>query len=301
MAVPAESSSRKPLLSIEQLTIAFRGKPVVRELSLAIQPGEVLGLVGESGSGKSVTSLAILGLVESAAEVRGSIRFDGEELLTLRPEAMRRYRGRRIAMIFQEPMTALNPVMQVGRQIAEAIETHQPTLTRREVRNAVIANLQAVALPDPEKRYSDYPHQFSGGQRQRILIAMALANRPQLLIADEPTTALDVTVQAQVLKLLRDLQQQFGLAMLFISHDLAVVAEVADRVAVMRHGWLLEQGSREQIFHTPRHPYTRSLLGAVPTLETDRTLPLSTLPSATDVRPGPLVEYDIGHQVRALS
>jgi peptide/nickel transport system ATP-binding protein len=301
MAVPAESSSRKPLLSIEQLTIAFRGKPVVRELSLAIQPGEVLGLVGESGSGKSVTSLAILGLVESAAEVRGSIRFDGEELLTLRPEAMRRYRGRRIAMIFQEPMTALNPVMQVGRQIAEAIETHQPTLTRREVRNAVIANLQAVALPDPEKRYTDYPHQFSGGQRQRILIAMALANRPQLLIADEPTTALDVTVQAQVLKLLRDLQQQFGLAMLFISHDLAVVAEVADRVAVMRHGWLLEQGSREQIFHTPRHPYTRSLLGAVPTLETDRTMPLSTLPSASDIRPGPLVEYDIGHQARALS
>jgi peptide/nickel transport system ATP-binding protein len=301
MAVPAETSSRKPLLSIEQLTIAFRGKPVVRELSLAIQPGEVLGLVGESGSGKSVTSLAILGLVESAAEVRGSIRFDGEELLTLRPEAIRRYRGRRIAMIFQEPMTALNPVMQVGRQIAEAIETHQPTLTRREVRNAVIANLQAVALPDPEKRYTDYPHQFSGGQRQRILIAMALANRPQLLIADEPTTALDVTVQAQVLKLLRDLQQQFGLAMLFISHDLAVVAEVADRVAVMRHGWLLEQGSREQIFHTPRHPYTRSLLGAVPTLETDRTLPLSTLPTATDVRPGPLVEYDIGHQARALS
>ena len=301
MAVQAESSSRKPLLSIEQLTIAFRGKPVVRELSLAIQPGEVLGLVGESGSGKSVTSLAILGLVESAAEVRGSIRFDGEELLTLRPEAMRRYRGRRIAMIFQEPMTALNPVMQVGRQIAEAIETHQPTLTRREVRNAVIANLEAVALPDPEKRYTDYPHQFSGGQRQRILIAMALANRPQLLIADEPTTALDVTVQAQVLKLLRDLQQQFGLAMLFISHDLAVVAEVADRVAVMRHGWLLEQGSREQIFHTPRHPYTRSLLGAVPTLETDRTLPLSTLPTATDVRPGPLIEYDIGHQARALS
>jgi peptide/nickel transport system ATP-binding protein len=301
MAVPVESLSRNPLLSIEGLTIAFRGKPVVRELSLAIQPGEVLGLVGESGSGKSVTSLAILGLVESAAEVQGSIRFDGDELLTLRPEAMRRYRGRRIAMIFQEPMTALNPVMQVGRQIAEAIETHQPTLTRREVRNAVIANLQAVALPEPEKRYTDYPHQFSGGQRQRILIAMALANRPQLLIADEPTTALDVTVQAQVLKLLRDLQQQFGLAMLFISHDLAVVAEVADRVAVMRHGWLLEQGSREQIFHTPRHPYTRSLLGAVPTLETDRTLPLSTLPSASDVRPGPLVEYDIGHQARALS
>jgi peptide/nickel transport system ATP-binding protein len=299
--VPNDFSSSRPLLAIDQLTIAFRGKPVVRELSLAIEPGQVLGLVGESGSGKSVTSLAILGLLESAAEVRGSIRFDGEELLTLQPEAMRRYRGRRIAMIFQEPMTALNPVMPVGRQIAEAIETHQPTLTRREVRNAVIANLEAVALPEPEKRYADYPHQFSGGQRQRILIAMALANRPQLLIADEPTTALDVTVQAQVLRLLRELQQQFGLAMLFISHDLAVVAEVADRVAVMRHGWLLEQGSREQIFHTPRHPYTRSLLGAVPTLTTDRMQPLSTLPSATNNTPGPLVEYDIGHQVRALS
>jgi peptide/nickel transport system ATP-binding protein len=299
--VPIEFSQNRPLLAIDRLTIAFHGKPVVRELSLAIEPGQVLGLVGESGSGKSVTSLAILGLLESATEVRGSIRFDGEELLTLQPEAIRRYRGRRIAMIFQEPMTALNPVMSVGRQIAEAIETHQPTLTRREVRNAVIANLEAVALPQPEKRYADYPHQFSGGQRQRILIAMALANRPQLLIADEPTTALDVTVQAQVLRLLRDLQQQFGLAMLFISHDLAVVAEVADRVAVMRHGWLLEQGSREQIFHTPRHPYTRSLLGAVPTLATDRAQPLATLPAESYATPGSWTEYDVGHRVRELS
>lgn len=295
------SSSRKPLLTIDQLTVSFRGKPVVRDLSLSIEPGKVLAVVGESGSGKSVTSLAILGLLDSAAEVRGSIRFDDEELLALRPETLRRYRGRRIAMIFQEPMTALNPVMPVGRQIAEAIETHQPTLTRREVRNAVIASLHAVALPDPEKRYSDYPHQFSGGQRQRILIAMALANRPQLLIADEPTTALDVTVQAQVLNLLRDLQQQFGLAMLFISHDLAVVAEVADRVAVMRHGWMLEQGSCAQIFHSPRHPYTRSLLGAVPKLDTDRTRPLATLPAATHDTPGPWIEYDNGHQARAVS
>jgi peptide/nickel transport system ATP-binding protein len=299
--VPSKFSSSRPLLAIDQLMIAFRGKAVVRELSVAIEPGQVLGLVGESGSGKSVTSLAILGLLDNAAAVRGSIRFDGEELLMLQPEAMRRYRGRRIAMIFQEPMTALNPVMQVGRQIAEAIETHQPGLTRRQVRSAVIASLEAVALPEPEKRYADYPHQFSGGQRQRILIAMALANRPQLLIADEPTTALDVTVQAQVLRLLRDLQQQFGLAMLFISHDLAVVAEVADRVAVMRHGWLLEQGSREQIFHTPRHPYTRSLLGAVPTLSTDRAQPLATLPSEAYDTPGPWMEYDVGHQARELS
>lgn len=299
--MPAVQSSRQSLLSIEQMTVTFRGRPVVHELNLAMERGQVLGLVGESGSGKSVTSLAILGLLDSAARVQGRILFDGEDLLTLRDEAMRRYRGRRIAMIFQEPMTALNPVMPVGRQIAEAIETHQPTLTRREVRATVIANLEAVALPEPEKRYGDYPHQFSGGQRQRILIAMAIANRPELLIADEPTTALDVTVQAQVLRLLRDLQQQFGLAMLFISHDLAVVAEVADRVAVMRNGWLLEQGSREQIFHTPRHPYTRSLLGAVPTLATDRIHPLATLPSDAYATPGAWVEYDVGHQARALS
>ncbi len=293
--------STAPLLEIEHLTIAFRGIPVVQDLSLSIEAGGTLGLVGESGSGKSVTSLAILGLLDPAAHVEGRIRFAGEDLLTLRPEAMRRIRGSRIAMIFQEPMTALNPVMPVGRQIAEAIETHQPTLSRREVRRAVNASLEAVALPEPERRYSDYPHQFSGGQRQRILIAMALANRPQLLIADEPTTALDVTVQAQVLALLRDLRERFGLAMLFISHDLAVVAEVADRVAVMRHGWLLEQGSRDQIFRSPRHPYTRSLLGAIPTLDTDREAPLATLPPAAHAIPGPFVTYDVGHQARELS
>ena len=308
---PANAPASNALLLIDRLTIRFRGQPVVEDLSLAIEPGQVLGLVGESGSGKSVTSLAIMGLLDSAAQVTGSIRFDGEELLTLRGDAMRRYRGRRMAMIFQEPMTALNPVMPIGRQIAEAIETHQPKLARREVRAAVIASLEAVALPEPERRYNDYPHQFSGGQRQRILIAMALANRPQLLIADEPTTALDVTVQAQVLELLRELRREFGLTMLFISHDLGVVAAVADRVAVMRHGWMLEQGSREQIFHSPQHPYTRSLLGAVPTLATDRTRPLATLPAApsgsvhatpgSSGKPGPWVEYVSGHQVRALS
>jgi peptide/nickel transport system ATP-binding protein len=203
-------------------------------------------------------------------------------------------------MIFQEPMTALNPVMPIGRQIAEAVETHQPTLTRRQVRQVVLDGLHAVALPEPERRYSDYPHQFSGGQRQRILIAMALVNRPQLLIADEPTTALDVTVQAQILDLLRDLRRQFGLAMLFISHDLAVVAEVADRVAVMRHGLLLEQGTREQIFRTPQHPYTRSLLGAIPTLSTDRTRPLATLPAAAFGPAGQLSETEPGHWVRSM-
>lgn len=286
------------LLEIENLTIRFRGQPVVRDLSLSIAAGEVLGLVGESGSGKSVTSLAVLGLLDAAAQTTGAIRFAGTDLLTQPAEALQRYRGKRIAMIFQEPMTALNPVMTIGRQVAETLEVHQPTLNRKQVRAAVLAALESVALPDAAKRYDDYPHQFSGGQRQRILIAMAIVNRPELLIADEPTTALDVTVQAQILDLLSSLREQYKLAMLFISHDLAVVGEVADRVAVMRNGLLLEEGSRATIFGAPQHPYTQSLLGAVPTLATDRTKPLATLPRNAELNAGGLVEVAAGHLVR---
>ncbi len=265
------------MLGIENLTIRFGATQAVCGLSLNIAPGESLGLVGESGSGKSVTALAILRLLGEAATVEGRITFDGQDLLSLPPEAMRRLRGRDIAMIFQEPMTALNPVMPVGEQIAEAVRTHQRGLARREVRDRVLEAMQAVALPDPARRYGDYPHQFSGGQRQRILIAMAIANRPRLLIADEPTTALDVTVQAQILDLLADLRSRFGLAMLFISHDLAVVSQVADRVAVMRHGLLLEEAPRAELFRHPLHPYTRSLLGAVPTMRTALDQPLATI------------------------
>jgi peptide/nickel transport system ATP-binding protein len=265
------------LLGIENLTIRFGATQAVCGLSLNIAPGESLGLVGESGSGKSVTALAILRLLGEAATVEGRITFDGQDLLTLPREAMRRLRGRDIAMIFQEPMTALNPVMPVGEQIAEAVRTHQRGLARREVRDRVVEAMRAVALPDPAHRYGDYPHQFSGGQRQRILIAMAIANRPRLLIADEPTTALDVTVQAQILDLLADLRSRFGLAMLFISHDLAVVSQVADRVAVMRHGLLLEEAPRAELFRHPLHPYTRSLLGAVPTMRTALDQPLATI------------------------
>jgi peptide/nickel transport system ATP-binding protein len=287
------------LLEVDHLSIYFRDHAVVNDLTFSVAAGEVLGLVGESGSGKSLTSLSILRLLDGAARVEGAIRFDGTDLLRLKPEQMRQYRGRKIAMIFQEPMTALNPVMPVGRQIAEAIETHQPELGRRQVRQAVLEAMTAVAIAEPEERLRDYPHQFSGGQRQRLLIAMALVNRPSLLIADEPTTALDVTVQAQILLLLKALQQRNGLGMLFISHDLAVVAQVADRVAVMRRGMLLETGTRDQVFLDPRHAYTKSLLGAVPTLTTDRNQPLATL-AAVGGPSGTLVERAPGHWVRSI-
>src|SRR5215469_11631993 len=222
------TSMPQPFLQVDHLSIAFHHSPAVDNISFPIEEGETLGLVGESGSGKSATSLAILRLLPPAATITGSISFAGTPLLSLAEESMRRYRGRDIAMIFQEPMTALNPVMPIGRQIAEALQAHHPTLTRKQIRERVLESLHEVALPDPERRLRDYPHQFPGGQRQRILIAQALVNRPRLLIADEPTTALDVTVQAQILALLKELQTEYGLSMLFISHDLAVVSQVAE-------------------------------------------------------------------------
>jgi peptide/nickel transport system ATP-binding protein len=266
-----------PLLDVRDLTIAFGDRTVVDRISFAIQPGETLGLVGESGSGKSATSLALLRLLAPNAAVSGSMLFAGRPLETLSANAMRALRGSAISMIFQEPMTALNPVMRIGDQIAEALLAHHPKLPRAEVRARVVAAMHEVALPTPELRLRDYPHQFSGGQRQRILIAMALINRPQLLIADEPTTALDVTVQAQILTLLRDLRRTHALAMLFISHDLAVVSQIADNIAVMQHGRLVEQAPTAQLFHAPQHPYTRRLLASAPTMRTDRSIPLATL------------------------
>jgi peptide/nickel transport system ATP-binding protein len=280
------------------LSIRFQSSNAVRDLSLRIEKGQVLGLVGESGSGKSVTSLAIMRLLDPAAQVEGAISLEGVDLFTLDAEAMRALRGRDIAMIFQEPMTALNPVMSVGEQIAEAIRVHHPEKPRRQVREEVLEAMNAVALPNPAQRYRDYPHQFSGGQRQRILIAMAIANRPRLLIADEPTTALDVTVQKQILDLLADLRQRFGLTMLFISHDLAVVSQVADRVAVMRYGLLLEEASRESIFRNPAHPYTQALLGAVPTMQTEIDRPLAVLERSSEASTLPLREIAPGHRAR---
>jgi len=253
----------------------------VRDLSFSIGAGEVLGLVGESGSGKSITSLAILRLLPPQARVSGEILFSDNstgprDLASFDDDSMRQLRGSRIAMIFQEPMTALNPVMRVGDQIAEAVVAHNP-VSKQEAWQRAVRAMDDVAIPDAARRARDYPHQLSGGMRQRIMIAMAIVNRPQLLIADEPTTALDVTIQAQILELLAGLREKFGLAMLFISHDLAVVSQVADRVAVMYAGSLVEMGAKRDIFRAAAHPYTRGLLHAVPDLKTDRTRPLETI------------------------
>jgi peptide/nickel transport system ATP-binding protein len=269
--------SDRTLLEIKDLSIAFNHRPAVSNISFHINAGETLGLVGESGSGKSATSLALLRLLPHTAQVAGTITLDGHDLLTLPEEAMRRHRGRTLAMIFQEPMTALNPVMPIGQQIAEAVQTHHAELSRKSIKEKVLAAMHEVALPDPERRLADYPHQFSGGQRQRILIAMAIINRPRLLIADEPTTALDVTVQAQILSLLKDLRRTHNLSMLFISHDLAVVSQVADRVAVMQRGQIVEQATTHDLFRNPQHPYTRTLLSSAPTMQTDRTRPLASI------------------------
>jgi oligopeptide/dipeptide ABC transporter ATP-binding protein len=328
------------LLDVRGLTIAFpksrAGRAVsatgpvaivaaVRDLSFAIAPGEVLGLVGESGSGKSITSLAIMGLLPPNAMVSGEISFQNGDgipthLTNLPSDQLRQLRGSRIAMIFQEPMTALNPVMRVGEQIAEAVLAHH-RVSKAEAWSRAVEGMRDVAIPDPEQRARSYPHQLSGGMRQRVMIAMAIVNRPQLLIADEPTTALDVTIQQQILDLLNDLRRKFGLAMLFISHDLAVVSHVADRVAVMYASNLVELGAKADIFHAPAHPYTQGLLRAIPTLATDRAHPLATIegtvPSSAQLPLGcafeprcpnrvgacavqlpPLVEVSAGHWAR---
>ena len=286
----------------------------VRDLTFSIDAREVLGLVGESGSGKSITSLAIMRLLPPQARVSGEIRFadirDGSaprNLPALPDDSMRQLRGSRIAMIFQEPMTALNPVMRVGEQIAEAVLAHN-SISKSEAWQRAVVAMKDVAIPEPDRRARDYPHQLSGGMRQRVMIASAIVNRPQLLIADEPTTALDVTIQAQILELLAELRSKFGLAMLFISHDLAVVSQVADRVDVMYAGNLVELGAKRDIFQAPAHPYTRGLLHAVPDLKTDRAHPLATIegtvPPLQAMPPGcafePRCEFRVVECARAM-
>ncbi|MFI5011598.1 MAG: ABC transporter ATP-binding protein [Hyphomicrobiales bacterium] len=263
--------SGERLLTIEALRVAFRTRAgdvtVVRDLSLALDGGETLCLVGESGSGKSMTALAVMGLVPApTGAIRGgSIRLAGEELVGADPERLRRIRGKEIAMIFQEPMTALNPVFSIGEQIAETLVAHEGLGRAAALRQAVEL-IAAVGIPAPERRIREYPHQLSGGMRQRAMIAMALACRPKLVIADEPTTALDVTVQAQILDLLKDIQRRFGTAILLITHDMGVVAEVADRVAVMYAGRKVEEGRAADVLERPVHPYTRALIACAPRL-----------------------------------
>jgi oligopeptide/dipeptide ABC transporter ATP-binding protein len=315
-----------PLLEVRNLTVEFAAAQgnvtAVRDVSFQIAPGEVLGLVGESGSGKSVSALAILRLLPPQARIHGHIQFRDEELLRMPEPQMRHIRGAGISMIFQEPMTALNPVMRVGDQIAEAVMAHgEPQIprlaalarddnnknlngtaeavplqisrtqtTKAEAWRRAVEALRTVSIAQADRRARDYPHQLSGGQRQRVMIAMAVVNRPSLLIADEPTTALDVTIQAQVLELLSELRQKFSLAMLFISHDLAVVSQVSHRIGVMYAGSLVEMGTAQEVFTNPAHPYTRGLLHSVPTLRTERSQPLQTIegtvPAITALPPG---------------
>ncbi|MFN7008563.1 MAG: ABC transporter ATP-binding protein [Allorhizobium sp.] len=264
------AAGETPVLSVRDLTTSFRvgeeWRSVVKGVSFDVAPRETVAIVGESGSGKSVTSLSIMRLLPAnASRIEGSLRLNGRELLTLGAEDMRKVRGNEIAMIFQEPMTSLNPIFPIGKQIAEAITCHRDVSTS-EAKAEVLRLLDKVRIPNARNRFDDYPHQFSGGMRQRVMIAMALASRPKLLIADEPTTALDVTIQGQILDLIKVLQDEEGMAVLFITHDMGVVAEVSDRTIVMFRGEAVETGPTDDIFNRGKHPYTRALLSAVPKL-----------------------------------
>src|SRR5215216_2156725 len=272
-AVPAESAATKQVLAVEHLRTSFHTPDgivrAVDDVSWTLATGEILGIVGESGCGKSVTALSIMGLVPSPpGRIDGSIQLDARELVGLPEPEMRRLRGNAISMVFQEPMTSLDPVMRIGRQIAEPLILHQ-TLSPREARARAIELLRRVRIPDAERRADEYPHQLSGGMRQRVMIAMALPCRPAVLLADEPTTALDVTIQAQILRLMLELRREFGTSIVLITHDLGVVAETADRVVVMYAGRKVEEAPVAALFAHPRHPYTVGLLGSVPRV--DRT------------------------------
>ena len=286
-----------PLLSVDTLTVRFKtaDAPVsaVNGISFAIDPGETLAIVGESGSGKSQTAFAIMGLLASNGHATGSVRYDGQDLIGLSQAALNRVRAQQIAMIFQDPMTSLNPYMRVVDQMTEVLELHRG-VTRRAARAECLAMLDAVRIPDAAARIDMYPHEFSGGMRQRVMIAMALLCRPRLLIADEPTTALDVTVQAQIMALLAEIRAEYGTAIILITHDLGIVAGSSDRTMVMYGGRMMEIGSTESVFAAPSHPYTAALLAAVPRLDRDddrlRTIAgeppnMSTLPPGCPFAP----------------
>ncbi len=305
-----------PLLSVRDLRVGFATEAglvqAVDGVSFEVRPGEVLAVVGESGSGKSVAAQTIVGLTRSRnARIEGSVELAGEELTGASDATLRRLRGDRVAMVFQDPMTSFNPVYRIGRQIGEAIAAHRDGVSRAEARAQVVELLGAVGIPDPERRVDDYPHEFSGGMRQRAMIAMALALEPDLLIADEPTTALDVTIQAQILALIEKLHRERGLATILITHDLGVVAEVADRVLVMYAGRVVEEGTLDEIFYDPQHPYTWGLLGSLTRIDRPRPrrLPqiggappsLLALPDGCAFRPRCPHEFDKCSELPELS
>ncbi|HET7417101.1 MAG TPA: ABC transporter ATP-binding protein [Solirubrobacterales bacterium] len=268
-------SAAAPLLSVRDLRVGFVTEggllQAVDRVSFDLRPGEVLAIVGESGSGKSVTAQTIIGLTRSKnSRIEGSVNLGGEELLEADDTAMRRLRGEKIGMVFQDPMTSFNPVYRIGNQIVEAIRAHQGGVDKATARQRVVELFESVGIPNAAQRVNAYPHEFSGGMRQRAMIAMALALEPEVLIADEPTTALDVTIQAQILRLLEDLNRQRGLATILITHDLGVVAEVADRVLVMYAGRVVEEGTLDEIFYDPQHPYTWGLMGSLTRIDRPR-------------------------------
>ncbi len=278
-------SSNETLLSVRNLSVEFgvrgrRAVTAVDDVSFDVSPGQHVGLVGESGSGKSVTSLAVMGLLpKRGVKVHGEVLFEGENLLTLSRKKLASYRGRDISMVFQDPMTSLNPVVTIGVQLAEVIEEHFE-VKRNEAMRRAEGLLERVNIPDPHRRLKEYPHQLSGGMRQRVLIAIALACEPRLLIADEPTTALDVTIQAQVLEVLKLLVRETNAALLMITHDLGVVAGLCDVVNVMYSGRIVEKAGRGALFGTPRHPYTGGLLASIPRLDSPRGVPLTPIPGS---------------------
>jgi peptide/nickel transport system ATP-binding protein len=283
-----------PLLEVRNLKVSFRTEDgtvaAVRDVSFSVSPGETLGIVGESGSGKSVTMMTVMRLIlDPNARFEGQVLYKGQDLMTLRQDQMRQVRGSEIAMIFQDPMTSLDPVYRVGWQIAEQIRAHEH-VSKQVANRRAVELLGAVGIPHARERVDDFPHQFSGGMRQRVMIAMALSCNPDLLIADEPTTALDVTIQAQILNLIRKLKEDFGSAVVLITHDMGVVADIADRVEVMYAGRVIEQGNKRDLFYDPQHPYTWGLLGSIARLDRPRPRRLTAIkglpPSLLSLPPG---------------
>ena len=270
------------ILKVERLKTSFMTSSgevqAVRGVSFGVRKGEILGIVGESGSGKSVTSMTILRLLADTARIKeGAIRFEGQDLTKVSEKEMRAIRGQKIAMIFQDPMSSLNPLVPVGKQVAEIMKIHHPEMKPEQLKQRTLELFEQVRIPEAAKRLRSYPHEFSGGMRQRVMIAMALANRPDLLIADEPTTALDVTIQDQILKQLRSLQREYGTSIIFITHDLGVVAELCDRVVVMYGGLIMEEAPIEEIFANPLHPYTMGLLASIPGVHKDKSERLQSI------------------------